>query len=70
VRFIYGGMVNKRRNAGPRSKNFVPRSRFGHSVRRPGQIVCPNRDKVCPNNDKIYLTVVTSKFLLPFFAYR
>ena len=44
-------------------------SRFGHSVRRPGQIVCPNSDRVCPNSDKIYLTVVTFRFLLLFFAY-
>jgi hypothetical protein len=41
----------------------MPWSRFGHSVRRPGQFVCPNKDSVCPNTDKIYLTVVTSKFL-------
>ena len=26
----------------------LPRSGFGHSVRRPGQFVCPNRDSVCP----------------------
>ena len=37
-------------------------SRFGHSVRRPGQFVCPN-------SDKIYLTIVTFRFLLLFFAY-
>ena len=42
---------------------------FGHNVRRPTQFVCPNSDSVCPNSDKIYLTVVTSKFLLLFFAY-
>ena len=46
-----------------------PRSRFGHSVRRPGQFVCPNSDSVCPNSDKIYLTVVMFRFLLLFFAY-
>ena len=28
------------------------RSRFGHSVRRPTQFVCPNSDNVCPNSDK------------------
>jgi len=44
-------------------------SRFGHTIQRPRQIVCPNSDSVCPNSDKIYLTVVTSKFLLLFFAY-
>ena len=47
----------------------VSRSRFGHSVRRPTQFVCPNRDSVCPNRDKIYLTIVTFLFLLLFFAY-
>ena len=46
-----------------------PWSRFGHSVRRPGQIVCPNSDSVCPNSDKIYLTVLTFRFLLLFLAY-
>jgi len=45
------------------------RSRFGHNVRRPTQFVCPNSDSVCPNSDKIYLTVVTFRFLLLFFAY-
>ena len=40
-----------------------------HTVRRPGQIVCPNSDSVCRNSDKIYLTVVTFRFLLLFFAY-
>ena len=39
----------------------IPRERFGHT-RRPGQIVCPN-------SDKIYLTIVTFRFLLLFFAY-
>ena len=47
----------------------VPRSRFGHNVRRPTQFVCPNSDSVCPNSDKIYLTTVTIRFLLLFFAY-
>ena len=37
--------------------------------RRPTEFVCPNSDTICPNNDKIYLTIVTSKFLLLFFAY-
>jgi len=53
-----------------------PRSRFGHNVRRPTQFVCPNSDTICPNSDsvrpnydKIYLTVVTFRFLLLFFAY-
>ena len=41
-------------------------SRFRHTVRRPGQIVCPNNDSVCPNSDKIYLMVVTFRFLLLF----
>jgi len=45
------------------------RSRFGHNVRRPTQFVCPNSDSVCPNSDKIYLTVVTFRFLLLFFAF-
>ena len=49
--------------------NPFSRSRFRHTVQRPGQIVCPNRDSVCPNSDKIYLTVVTFRFLLLFFAY-
>ena len=40
-------------------KNWSPRSRFGHNVRRPTQFVCPNSDKICPNSDKIYLTIVT-----------
>ena len=44
-------------------------SRFGHNVRRPTQFVCTNKDTTCPNSDKIYLTIVTSKFLLLFFAY-
>ena len=47
-------------------------SRFGHSVRRPGQFVCPNSDSVCPNSPnsyKKYLTVVMFRFLLLFFAY-
>ena len=44
-------------------------SRFGHSVRRPGQFVCPNSDTICPNSDKKYLTIVTFRFLLLFFAY-
>ena len=48
---------------------FSPGSRFGHNVRRPTQFVCPNNDTICPSNDKIYLTIVTSKFLLLFFAY-
>ena len=47
----------------------LPRSRFRHNGRRPGQIVCPNSDSVCPNSDKIYLTVMTFRFLLLFFAY-
>ena len=38
-----------------------PRNRFTHNVRRPGS--------VCPNSDKIYLSVVTFRFLLLFFAY-
>ena len=42
---------------------------FGHSVRRPGQFVCPNSDSVCPNSDKKYLTVLTFRFLLLFFAH-
>jgi len=46
-----------------------PRSRFRHTVRRPGQIVFPNSDSVCPNSDKKYLTVLTLRFLLLFFAY-
>ena len=45
------------------------RSRLRHNVRRPGQIVCPNSDSVCPNSEKIYLTIVTFRFLLLFFAY-
>jgi len=46
------------------------RSRFGHSVRRPGQFVCPtNRNTIRPNNDKKYLKVVMFRFLLLFFAY-
>jgi hypothetical protein len=44
-------------------------SRFRHNVRRPGQFVCPNSDSVRPNSDKIYLTMMTFKFLLLFFAY-
>ena len=36
------------------------------TVRRPEQIVCPNKDSVCPNSDKIYLTEVTFRFLLLF----
>ena len=38
---------------------------------RPTQFVfvCPNSDSVCQNSDKIYLTVVTFRFLLLFFAY-
>ena len=53
----------------PSSLLLESRSRFRHTVRRPGQIVCPNSDSVCPNSDKIYLTVVTFRFLLLFFAY-
>ena len=49
--------------------NQLNSSRFRHTVRRPGQIVCPNSDSVCPNSDKIYLMVVTFRFLLLFFAY-
>ena len=44
----------------------VPRSRFRHTVRRPTQFVCPNKDTICPNSDKIYLTIVTFLFLLRF----
>ena len=48
---------------------ILARSRFGHTVRRPGQFVCPNSDTIRPNSDKIYLTVVMLRFLLLFFAY-
>ena len=44
----------------------VTYGRFGHSVRRPGQFVCPVSDTICPNSDKIYLTIVTFIFLLLF----
>ena len=53
----------------PETHQLLSRSRFRHTVRRPGQIVCPNSDSVCPNSDKIYLTVVTFRFLLLFFVY-
>jgi hypothetical protein len=49
--------------------SFTPWSGFRHTVRRPGQFVCPNSDSVCPNNDKKYLMLVTFRFLLLFFAY-
>ena len=51
------------------SFSTLPGSRFGHSVRRRGQFVCPNSDTICPNSDKKYLTIVTFRFLLLFFAY-
>jgi len=49
--------------------DFAAGSRLRHNVQRPRQIVCPNRDSVCQNNDKIYLTIVTFRFLLLFFAF-
>ena len=51
------------RSAGSRT-SATTRSRFGHTVRRPGQFVCPNSDTIRPNNDKKYLTVVMFRFLL------
>ena len=46
-----------------------PSESFWNTVRRPTQFFCPNRNTIGPKSDKIYLTIVTFRFLLLFFAY-
>ena len=78
-RMMTSGGNDDGREAGPKNhksqkretKSIIDaRSRFGHTQRpKAHTFVCPNSDSVCPNSDKKYLTVVTFRFLLLFFAF-